>query len=209
MNDSSGVEYLGQAFGLEPQTLTRAVKLFGVAHPSESIEEIATFLEKASNERKNVAKAFSALIAGYKGKITRERDEDDKEQTDKFFAPMMLEKKLNIPRYVFKGLMCSINKEEKGVKEAILALCKNNHGKFLMDDAFCRGFLSISTGGIDGIEDICHIINFNADYAEVLVMLANQNELSHQQILQNTQFATICVKLVLKTPQMAAMLALT
>ena len=130
-------------------------------------------------------------------------------ETSTFFAPMLLEKQLRIPRYVFKGLLNSIQKDEKRVKDAILKLCIETPGKFIMDDALCRGFLSIATGHIEGIEDICHIINYNADYAEVLVLLADQDEIIHQKLVQNTQFAALCVKVGLKVAPMAAMLALS
>jgi len=40
-------------------------------------------------------------------------------------------------------------------------------------------------------------------------MLANQNETKHSTILQNQIFKSLCIKLGLKAPAMAAMLALT
>ena len=75
--------------------------------------------------------------------------------------------------------MSSIKNQVNDVKYYIMKLCQRNLGKFLMDDAFCRGFLSISTGGIEGIEDICHVLPYSADYAEVLVMMSNHNDMTH------------------------------
>jgi len=95
------------------------------------------------------------LIAGFTGQISRERDEVNKTETAKFYAPRMLETQLNISKYIFMGVMSSIQRDEPKVKMSILKLCQRSYGKFDMDDALCRGFLSISTGGIEGIEDIC------------------------------------------------------
>ena len=45
INDSSYVRRLGKAFGLPKGMLATAVKLFGVSHPEQSIEEISLFFD--------------------------------------------------------------------------------------------------------------------------------------------------------------------
>lgn len=57
-----------------------------------------------------------------------------------------------------------------------------------MDEGFCRGFLSMSTGKIDGIEDLATQIHFDEDVAEVLVILAGSNSLTHSYLKQSTSF---------------------
>ena len=62
-----------------------------------------------------------------------------------------LEKHFEIPRLIFKGLLGSITENEQDVKEALAEqLSKDN----ALDEAHVRGFTSMSSGTIDGIEDI-------------------------------------------------------
>ena len=48
-----------------------------------------------------------------------------------------------------------------------------------MDEGFCRGFLSMARGKIDGIEDLANKIGFDEDVAEVLTILAGSSTLTH------------------------------
>lgn len=121
----------------------------------------------------------------------------------------MLETAFKIPRLIFKGLASSIVKDEQAVKEAIVELCAEAHGQFQMDEAHCRGFVSMASGTIDGVEDICQQINYEADFAEILVILSNNRMLNYNELIDHPGFNKLCVKLGLKTFQIAAMLAIT
>ena len=131
----------------------------------------------ASAKVKNIAKAFAALTAEFSGRFEIEKESFFDERKVRSTAPIILGEQLKIPPLIFEGLLCSIRNETEGVKGAIIHLCNLSLGRFNMDEGFCRGFLSMASGSIEGIEDLANQIRYDADVAEVLVMLAGGNEL--------------------------------
>ena len=128
---------------------------------------------------KNNAAAFSAFIATYRDPI-RKKKGYARGGGESFFASNKLSELFGISRDIFEGILNSIGRKEnptlpryeRKLQESILNLCKKGYGKFIMDDAFCQGFLSISIGGVDGIEDICKKAEYDPDFAEIFVTLS-------------------------------------
>ena len=61
---------------------------------------------------------------------------------------------------------------------------------------------------MDGIEDLASEIRYDADIAEVLVLLAGSHSLTHPQLKASTAFKKLCVKIGLDTKKMAAIIAI-
>ena len=136
------LEPLGTALGLVEGSLTSALSMFGNTADELMINIAGQILKAtgASQEVINNSKAFAALLAEYNQPFTI----DQAGKIAKVTAPVVLGECFGIPPLLLEGLLHSIHKDEDAVCTTLVNLCGQHLGKFVMDEAYCRGFCSLA-----------------------------------------------------------------
>jgi hypothetical protein len=117
-----------------------------------------------------------------------------------------LEKQLKLTTGVIEGLVCGARKDVKGLKRAVRYLLSALPGHYALDTNFIEGFMSISTDGTGGIEDMAVRLSFDPDVAEALVLIASGDGPS---CMHSTSVDNVLTRLGLDGEVMRSLVALT
>jgi hypothetical protein len=117
-----------------------------------------------------------------------------------------LETQLGLTTGVIEGLVCGARKDVKGLKRAVRHLLSALPGDYALDTNFIEGFMSISTDGTGGIEDMAVRLSFDPDVAEALVLIASGDGPS---CMNSQSVDHVLTRLGLDAEVMRALIALT
>jgi hypothetical protein len=186
---TTGFEGFSKALGMNPDTLGSAIQLFGDIDSALMIDLVGKVMDilGADAKIKNMAKALAAFVSKHTGKFNVEPESKADKRTTAS-ATQILGEVFRIPTVILDGVMFAVQGNWEGVKESLIKLCTLTLGKFTMDEGMCRGFISMAIGDVNGIEDLSVAIRFDSDLAEILVILAGSNKISHSYLKQSASF---------------------
>lgn len=178
--ETEGLDELSKGFGLRPQSLGRAVMLFGNCRPEVTISKLEETVQLfgAKPRFTNAAKALTAFVLRYNRPIVLIKgDFQSKLKYNAATCMEIIEDMSGINRYLIEGMMASAEKNTSAVKEALVELFRLKHQHFRIEETLGRAFCSMAIGEIQNIEDLASALNFDTDVAELLVQLAAGGDL--------------------------------
>jgi hypothetical protein len=144
--------------------------------------------KKAPVNVRNAGKGLAAFLSFYTDKFEIEREGFWDDRPPNFTGATYLGQQLGIPARLLEGVIASYTGNTDEVKRALIDICQFSIGRFIMDEGYCQGFISMALGDIYGIEDLCSAIRYDADIAEVLAILAGSTNISYSYLKQSTPF---------------------
>jgi hypothetical protein len=140
------LEPLTEALKLPKGSIALTVKLFGktAADTMLSVVDQIMAVLGADTRLKNTAKGLAGLLAGYLEKFDIEPESKSKSAIRRSSAPKIIGDALHIPPFFFEGMLHSLRNEVEETQNIIVNLCNLQMGKFVLDESYCRGFISMA-----------------------------------------------------------------
>ncbi len=135
----------------------------------------------------------------------------DKEKGETYTANYILSTKFGVPEVFLKLVSNVALRNQKEVKNNLIELIstKRFHGN-TPEENIARGFISLATGEVDSIEDLAQAVNFDADVAEGLSLVAGSvtSFVPLARFLTSSSLNKVFTRCGLSLKVMAALLAI-
>ncbi|CAG9313576.1 unnamed protein product [Blepharisma stoltei] len=211
--ESSGLEPFGKALGFKPNSISMLVSLFGsmqngLLTPIMIVEKFGELLESigVNDTIYNGGKAVLAICLKLRQQF---KIRNFKGLSNKASASEIIEELAGIPKVILDGMMSAADTSDRLQADSLIEMSRSHVPGFRLEESHCRGIISMAYGQVANVEDICQAINFDADIAEVLVTISENNDLSHTLLKASSHFQKFMLKLGLDHEKMAALIALT
>eukprot|EP00736_Rhodelphis_marinus_P000306 Rmarinus@m.15467 len=145
-------------------------------------------------------------LSAHQRKKAKEQLEKEKQRKPKhrYEAAAFLADALSLPEALLSAVMQAAAGNPEGAREDLL---KVGVGMLDMDEATCRGLLSIGSGSVNAIEDVAGMVHADPDAAETLVIL-RANNLKYQEYRSNASLQGVLQRLGMVTRPVCCILAL-